>query len=169
MNADDLRIERLTRDHDLTGFSSGNHQLDSWLSRHSLTAQEMDSARTFLLADGDAVVGYFSLTMGSVQREEAPKRLVRGMPAYPVGAVLLARLAVDRREQGKGLGTLLLAEALRKAVMAGEAAAAWLVVVNAIDDKAAAFYGRHGFTPVPEHPLRLYRRMKDVRASLEAQ
>lgn len=83
----------------------------------------MDSARTFLLVDGKRIVGYFSLTMGSVLRADAPPKLVRGLPAYPVGMVLLARLAVDEREQGKGLGALILADALRKAVVAGEAAA----------------------------------------------
>lgn len=74
--------------------------------------------------------------MGSVPREDAPARLVRGLPAYPVGMVLLARLAVDRRHQGSGLGGTLVAEALRKAVAAGEAAAR-LVVVDAIDENAA--------------------------------
>ena len=161
-----LRLERLDSRHDLAGFDSGNAELDGWLRRHSLAAQQMDSARTFLLTEGGRILGYFCLTMGSVRREEAPRRLVRGMPGYPVGIVLLARLAVDRSQQGKGRGALLLAEALRKAVAAGEAAAARLVVVDAIDEVAASFYRRHGFTALPEHPLRLYRRMSDIRASL---
>jgi GNAT superfamily N-acetyltransferase len=163
-----LRLERLGAQHDLSIFASGNDDLDSWLRRHALAAQEMDSARTFILTGNERVVGYFSLTMGSVLRAEAPAKLVRGLPAYPVGMVLLARLAVDRQEQGKGLGSLLLAEALRKAVAAGEAAAARLVVVDAIDAAAAHFYERPGFVRAPEHPLRLYRRMKDVSASLNA-
>jgi GNAT superfamily N-acetyltransferase len=133
-----------------------------------LAAQQMDSARTFLVVDDDRVVGYFSLTMGAVRRADAPPRLVRGLPAYPVGMVLLARLAVDRRAQGGGLDGLLLAEALRRAVTAGEMAAARLVVVDAVDGEAARFYERHGFAGVPDHPLRLYRSMKDVRASLDA-
>jgi len=78
---------------------------------------------------------------------------------------LLARLAVDARYQGRGLGAALLAEALRKAVAAGEVAAARLAVVDALDEAAARFYAHHGFVAVPEHPLRLYRRMKDIRAS----
>ena len=83
--------------------------------------------------------------------------------------VLLARLAVNADHQGQGLGGWLLAEALRKAVVAGEAAAARLVVVDAIDAEAVRFYAHHGFLAVPEHPLRLYRRMKDIRLSLEKQ
>ena len=105
--------------------------------------------------------------MGSVLRAEAPAKLVRGMAAYPVGMVLLARLAVDQSQQGRGVGALLLGEALRKAVAAGEVAAARLIVVDAVDD-AAAFYQRYGFVRAPENPLRFYRRMKDVRASLDS-
>jgi ribosomal protein S18 acetylase RimI-like enzyme len=162
-----LRLERLAEAHDVSGFASGNAELDGWLQRHGLAAQLMDSARTFLLTRTGRVVGYFSLTMGSVRRADAPARLVRGLPAYPVGVVLIARLAVDQRNQGQGLGALLLAEALRKAVAAGEAAAARLVVVDAVDDAAVAFYERHGFIAVPEHPRRLCRRMEDVRAGLD--
>jgi predicted N-acetyltransferase YhbS len=80
--------------------------------------------------------------MGSVLRADAPAKLVRGLPAYPIGMVLLARLAVDASEQGKGMGALLLAEALRKAIAAGDAAAARFVVVDAVDDAAVAFYKR---------------------------
>jgi GNAT superfamily N-acetyltransferase len=160
------RLERLDAHHQLDRFDSGNEILDSWLQRHALAAQQMDTARTFLLVAGEELVGYFSLTMGAVLRTEAPPKLVRGLPAYPVGMVLLARLAISRHHQGQGLGATLLADALRKAVAAGEAAAARLVVVDAIDDNAARFYSRHGFVPPPEHPLRLYRRMKDIRLSL---
>jgi GNAT superfamily N-acetyltransferase len=162
-----LRLERLESHHLLETFDSGQAELDSWLRRHGLPSQQMDSARTFVLSDGGRVIGFFSLTMGSVRRAEAPRRLVRGMPGYPVGMVLLARLAVDRSEHGKGRGALLLAEALRKAVAAGQAVAARLVVVDAIDEEAVSFYQRHGFIPAPEHPLRLYRRMSDIRASLD--
>jgi GNAT superfamily N-acetyltransferase len=126
----------------------------------------MDSARTFVVVKSKLVVAYVSLTMGSVQRADAPVRLVRGLPAYSVGMVLIARLAVDRGEQGKGLGARLLADALRMAIIAGEAAAARLVVVDAINESAATFYRHHGFTS-DLGELRLYRRMKDVRASLQ--
>ncbi|MHB8296251.1 MAG: GNAT family N-acetyltransferase [Acidimicrobiales bacterium] len=159
------RLERLGPNHQLGGFHSGNEIPDRWLQVYALASQQMDVARTFVLVDAERVAGYFSLTMGSVQRAETPPALVRGLPGYPVGMVLLPRLAVDSRDQGQGLGALLLAEALRKAVVAGEAAAARLVVVDAIDEAAARFYAHHGFVVVPDHPLRLYRRMKDIRAS----
>lgn len=163
------RLERLDEHHDLSRFDSGNHHLDDWLRRYALDAQRMDSARTFLLTRGGRIVGYFSLTMGSVLREVAPAKLVRGLPAYPVGTVLLARLAVDLRDQGAGSGATLLAEALRKAVAAGDSAAARLVVVDAIDDNAVRFYERFGFITAPGHTHRLYRRMKDISTSIRAQ
>jgi GNAT superfamily N-acetyltransferase len=166
LSSDGLRLERLSADHDVEGFASGVEDLDDWLRRHALAAQQMDSARSFVVVRGQRVMAYVSLTMGSIQRADAPAPLVRGMPAYPAGMVLIARLAVDRTEQGAGLGTRLLADALRMAVLAGEAAAARLVVVDAADDSAARFCRRHGFTETLDHPLRLYRRMKDIRASL---
>jgi GNAT superfamily N-acetyltransferase len=166
VSSEPLRLERFEGQHDVSSFASGNAALDGWLHRHALAAQQMDSARTFVLTRQGRILGYFSLTMGSVLRADAPAKLVRGLPGYPVGMVLLARLAVDRSEQRHGFGAQLLAEALRKAVAAGEVAAARLIVVDAIDDNAVRFYKRHGFLPAPEHPHRLYRRMKDVRASL---
>jgi ribosomal protein S18 acetylase RimI-like enzyme len=161
-------LERLDAHHDVSIFDSGNEVLDGWLRRHAIAAQRMDSARAFVATRNGRVIGYFSLTMGSMLRAEAPVKLVRAMPAYPVGMVLLARLAVDQSQQGRGVGAMLLAEALRKAVAAGEVAAARLIVVDAVDEDAAAFYQRYGFVRTPENPLRLYRRMKDVRASLDS-
>ena len=96
VNLAGLRLERLSSDHDIAAFDSGNDELDGWLQRHALAAQQMDSARTFVLVRDTRVVGYFSLTMGSVLREDAPAKLVRGLPAYPVGMVLL-RATRDRR------------------------------------------------------------------------
>lgn len=103
--------------------------------------------------------------MGSVRREEAHRRLVRGLPGYPVGMVLLARLAVDQSEQGKGRGALLLGEALRKAVAAGEAAPARLGRRHRRVGLLVLPTSR--VRPPPDHPLRLYRRMSDIRASLQ--
>jgi predicted N-acetyltransferase YhbS len=81
-----------------------------------------------------------SLTTGSVRRDEASKRYARGMPAHPIPTILIARLAVDRRHHGRQLGSRLLTEALHLAVAVSDAAAARLVVVDPIDQSAAAFY-----------------------------
>lgn len=156
-----------TGEHDLSGFDCGNDELNTWLQSHALASHKADLARTYLALEGATVAGYVSLTTGSVRPEDAPKRLARGMPRYPIGAILIARLAVDVSYQGRHLGGRLLAEALRRAVAASDAAAARLVVVDAIDDDAVTFYRRWGFIDAPDNPRRLYRRMSDVRASVQ--
>ena len=107
------------------------------------------------------------MVMGHVRPEDAPQKLVRGVSAYPVGMVLLARLAVDGVTQGRGFGADLLAYALVLACRAGEVLAARLVAVDAIDEQAAAFYRRWGFLPIPAQPLKLYRRIEDIRRTLD--
>ena len=163
-----LRLERLGPQHDTTTFTSGKDTLDGWIRRHGLAAQDMESARTFVLVGDGSVIGYFSLTMGSVRRGDAPTRLVRAMPACPVGMALLARLAVHRLHQGEGHGALLLAEALRKAVVAGDAAAAQLMVVDPSTTQLRPSTPITGSSPYPNTPCASNRRMKDVRASLTA-
>jgi ribosomal protein S18 acetylase RimI-like enzyme len=162
----DLRLVLLTAEHDRTNFDCGNAVLNSWLVDHALASQRADLARTYLALDGIAIAGYVSLTTGSVRREDAPKRHARGMPRHPIPTILIARLAVDRGHQGRRLGSRLLAEALRMAATASDAVAARLVVVDAIDDQAAAFYRRWGFIDVPENPHRLYRKITDIRRTL---
>jgi ribosomal protein S18 acetylase RimI-like enzyme len=154
-----------TGEQDLNEFDCGNEELNSWLQRHALASHKADLARTYLALDGETVAGYVSLTTGSVRPEEAPKRLARGMPRYPIGTVLIARLAVDVSHQGRHLGSRLLAEGLRRAVAASDPAAARLVVVDAIDDDAVGFYRGWGFIDAPDNPRRLYRKTSDVGAS----
>lgn len=162
----ELRLVQLTADHDVTRFDCGNAELDGWLVDHARASQRADLARTYLAFHGDDLAGYVSLATGSVRREDAPRRYARGMPGYPIPTILIARLAVDRRHQGRRVGSRLLAEALRRAVAASDAIAARLVVVDAIDERAAAFYRHWGFIEVPENPGRLYRKIADIRRSL---
>ncbi len=161
------RLVRLSAHHDLTGFDCGNGALNTWLVDHALASDRADLARTYLALTGPTVAGYVSLTTGSVGREEAPRRHTRGMPRYPIPTILIARLAVDRRHQGARLGSRLVAEALRLALVASDTVAARLVVVDAVDERAASFYRGRGFIDTPENPLRLYRKVSDIRRSLE--
>lgn len=162
----ELRLVQLTADHDLSGVDCGNDELDVWLRDHALASQRADLARTYLVLEEEAVAAYVSLTTGSVRPETVPKRYARGLPRYPIPTILIARLAVDRRHQRNRLGSRLLAEALRRAAQTSDVTAARLVVVDAIDDDAAEFYRRWGFIAVPENPHRLFRKIRDVRQSL---
>jgi GNAT superfamily N-acetyltransferase len=165
-----VRVERLEEHHDLDRFRCGVESLDRWLIDHALTAQRQDTARTFVLIDDDdQAVGYYSLTVGSVERADAPRRLVGGLPRYPVPTLLFARLAIDESAQGAGLGMGLLFEALHRGALAAEHAAARLIAVDPIDDRARRFYQRWGFRPVEDDPGgRLFIRTRDALASFPA-
>jgi GNAT superfamily N-acetyltransferase len=108
-----------------------------------------------------------ALTAGSINRAEAPERVSHGLAAHPVGVIVLARLAVDITQQGKGLGTALLQDALRRSEQAADAIGVRAVLVHAINESARSFYLRFGFSPTVLDDLRLILIMKDLRALLK--
>lgn len=160
--------ERLTQVHDLSRFACGEGSLDSWLVGYARHAQSMRSAQTFVWHAGDGrVVAFFSLAAHLVVRADLPRRIARGSPdAIP--AVLLARLALDASLHGEGLGGELLWDALTRACSAADIAAARVVVVDAINERAALFYRHHGFVPVPDNPHRLVQKIADIKAALSS-
>ena len=144
--------ERLTNRHDLSAFSNGRHpSLDRWLKETARTSEGL-SARTYVLCltdEPNRVIGYYSLSTTLLQRAALPAaRLRQGMP-QDVPALLIGRLAVDTAYQGVGLGAGLLHDALGRCIAVSEIAAVRAVIVHAIDDEAAGFYGRYGFIPSP--------------------
>jgi predicted N-acetyltransferase YhbS len=114
------------------------------------------------------VVGYFSLSAGSVRKEESPARIAKGLASHPIGIILLARLAVDHSEHGTGLGKTLLIDALSRALTAADAIGARAILVHAIDDEAAAFYKKFGFESSPLDPKQFMLLMRDLRATLKS-
>lgn len=164
------RSEHLGVHHDLARFDSGNGTLDGWLRRAARHAEAANTGRTFVWGEpgSPAVVGYFTLAAHLVRRADVPKNVGRGSPdAIP--AILLARMALDRSLQGHGLGGQLLLDALERAVDASARAAARLVVVDAIDDQAAAFCQRYGFRGCPAPPRRLVRKVSGVAGALHGE
>ena len=161
-------VERLTGEHVVTSFDCGKAALNDWLKRFALVNQQSDAARTYVIHRGGRVVGYYSLAAGSVRKDESPARIAKGLANHPVGVILLARLAVDRREQGAGVGKGLLADAVSRALQAAEVIGARAILVHALDDDAGAFYSKFGFERSPLDPRQLMLLMKDVRATLGA-
>lgn len=161
-------IEKLTKDQDVSSFDCGKPSLNDWLRRFALANQQNDSARTYVLHRNNRVVGYYSLSAGSVRREESPARIAKGLAKHPIGVILLARLAVDLGEHGAGLGKLLLMDALSRALAAADAIGARAILVHAIDAEAAAFYRKFDFEPSPLDPKQLMLLMKDLRATLKS-
>lgn len=160
-------VEKLSKVHDLSAFDCGNERLNTWLQRFALTNLQSDSAQTFVVHRGGAVVGYYSLTAGSVRSEQVPSRVSKGLAKHPIGVILLARLAVDKREQGSGLGKALLKDALLRIMAAADTVGARAVLVHAIDEQARKFYEHFGFERSPIDEFELMLLMKDLRAESE--
>jgi len=108
---------------------------------------------------------YYTLAAGSVRRDDTPPRVVKGLGNYPVPIILLARRAVDRGEQGKGLGAALLKDAILRAAQAADIVGCRALLVHAKDQAAQAFYRRFGFESSPVNELHLYLLMKDILAN----
>lgn len=149
--------------HRLDGFDCGTPSLNDWLIRHALQAQGSGSARTFVACDGERVAGFFSLTVGQVDTPDAPDRFRKGMGRYPLPVVILARLAVDRRDQGRGIGTGLLKDAIRRTMLIADQAGIRALLAHPIDEMAARFYGRFGFETSPLRERQLLLLLKDAR------
>ena len=156
--------ERLSSDHDTSSFDCGRPELSEWLRRFALQSQGARSAATYVVHRDGVVVGYYSLAAASVERAAAPERVGKGLGRHPIPVILLARLGVDVREQGAGLGRALLKDALLRALAASEEIGARAVLVHALDHEARAFYERFDFEASPTDPLHLFLLMKDLRA-----
>jgi GNAT superfamily N-acetyltransferase len=162
-----LEILKLEGKHDLSGFDCGNPALTVWLRKFAWANQRADSAQTYVAVDGDRVAGYYALATGSVRKDESPERIVKGLANHPIGVVLLARLAVDLDQQGKGLGKALLFDALTRIEAAADIVGVRAVLVHAIDDAARRFYQYFNFEPSPVDPFQLMLLLKDLRKALK--
>ena len=144
--------DKLVAGHDLADFDSGEPALDDWLRRRALANEESGSSRTYVVCVGKRVVGYYSLTVGSVAHVDATGRVKRNMPD-PIPVMVLGRLAVDQDFQGRGIGSGLLRDAVLRTVQAAEIAGIRAILVHALSDAAKHFYQRHGFMASPINPM----------------
>lgn len=160
------QIAKLAGAHDASKLDSGSHALDRYLKIHALQSQHANIAQTYVAVTGERIVGYHTLVVGSVVYGDAPGRLTKGIPRHPVPIMLLARLAVDRDWQGKGLGAALVADAMRRALQVADIAGVRAMAVHAKDDAARRFYEHLGFEPFAGEPLTLYRLLKDIRVMI---
>lgn len=160
--------EPLGPQHDVSHFTSGVPALDSWLQGKARLNEAKGGARTYVACDGDRVVGFYSLAASAVEKRRVSSRVGRSMPE-PVPVILLGQLAVDANYQERRLGSDLLIDAAGRALAAARVIGARAVVVQAIDEAAAAFYGRFGFRPFSDRePLMLLLRISELRALLRA-
>jgi len=151
--------------HDVAGFACGKEPLDRWLQRYAGQGERRDATRTFITTgEGGEVRGYYTLVAGQVEYAEATEPVRKGLSRhFPIPVAILARLAVDARSQGQGLGTSLLDDALERVCRAAQEVAVRAVVVHAIDDAAASFYERFGFRGLSAAPRTLMVTLAELR------
>ena len=140
--------EPLAAHNQLAAFDSGVPSLDDWLKRRAAQNQASGASRTFVTCDGNQVAGYYALASSAVAPAQAPGRFRRNMPD-PIPVVVLARLAVDNTQKGKGAGRALFQYAARRAIHAAEAIGIRGMMVHALSQDAKNFYLRLGLTESP--------------------
>lgn len=158
-------IERLTTQHDRESFDCGEESLNQYLKQLARQKADRDLGVTFVLLSergSTEVLGYYTLVVGIVAGEVLPERSLKRQRTVPV--IRLARLAVDRRRQGHGLGESLLFHALHRAQLVVDMVGAYAVVADALNDRACRFYLRYGFQPLLDDPHHLYLTLNSIRA-----
>jgi GNAT superfamily N-acetyltransferase len=168
-----LVIRRLAQQDELDGFDCGDAALNNYLKRHAWTNQEKVSIGVSHVSVDEAaprtVLGYFTLAAASVPRDMLPKKHVRGLPPYDLPLILLARLAVDRRFAGRGLGHALIAEAFRISLRVADEVGCRAIITDAYRGRVG-WYARYGFVPIAGAseggPQRMFLDIRTVRAAL---
>jgi len=163
------QVRPLDKKHDRSGFDCGEPSLNIYIRERAGQHARKDISRTFVaVSPGDRIVqGYYTLATGSIKFESMPPKQRKGLPSeYPIPTAYLVRLAVDKRYQRKGLGGVLLYDAMARAVRAADDMGIHAFMVQAVSDPAKTFYIQHGFAPVEDDPLHLFVTTKVVRKLL---
>lgn len=138
---------QLKATHDLKSFSCGKTPLDDWLRQRAIKA-EGKTARTYVVCKSNIVVGYYALVTGAVSRDQLPKKITRNTPEQ-IPILSLARLAVDARAKGAGIGRGLLKDALGRVIQVSSIVGVLALLVHAKDEEAMGFYTHYGFAEFP--------------------
>jgi GNAT superfamily N-acetyltransferase len=153
--------EPLQEEHETDHFNSGVSLLDDWLKRRARSNQANGASRTYVVAEGRRVVGYYCLASGALGVVDAPGPIRRNMPD-PIPMIILGRLAVDQSAQGSGLGAALLQDATIRAAEAAAIIGIRGILVHAISNEAKGFYEYYGFVPSPTMPMTLVLSLKGL-------
>lgn len=159
-------VGKLSAADDVDAFDCGNPALNQFLQRYALINQKANSAQTYVCCVEGAVVGFYSLVVGSVDPGAVPSRLSKGLARHPVPVMILARLAVDRAHQRKGLGQALLKDALLRTAQAADIAGIRALLVHAKDEVARQWYETWEFEPSPTDAYHLFLLLKDLKSLL---
>lgn len=153
--------------HNVKVFDCGHHSLNDWLQKRAIKNAQNGASRTFVVCNNHSVIGYYSLAVGAVTRDEASGKVRRNMPE-PVPVMVLGRLAVDRHWQGKQIDAGMLKDALLRTLSVAEQAGIRAMLVHALSDEAKRFYLRHGFHISPLSDITLMITLNEARHILQA-
>jgi GNAT superfamily N-acetyltransferase len=162
--------EPIRKSHDREGFDCGEEALNEFLRRHARRSHELGGAKTFLAidnADDKTVLGFYSLSPASVAYDRTPEIVKRGLARHEVPGFRLARLAVDRKMQGHGLGGQLLLAAGRRCLLAAAEVGGVVLLIDAKNERVAAWYARYGAVPLLDAPLSLLLPLATIEAALK--
>jgi len=156
------RPEPLNDAHELNDFFCGIASLDDWLKKRARPNQVSGASRTFVVTDNHKAVGYYALASGAITVEASVGRFRRNMPD-PIPVAILGRLAIDRSQQGRGLGRAMFRDCALRVAHAADTIGIRGIVVHAISEQAKAFYQALGFEPSPAEPMTLMVTLADIR------
>lgn len=139
------QVERLSKKHKLKDFDCSNSPLNEYLKKYAMQNQNKNISNTFVVIKDEKVVGYYTLVFGAVCKSQLPNDLNQHLPNYQIPVMILARFAVDTKEQGQGLGKALLKNAILKTIQASEIAGINAIMVDAKNKKVKSFYENYGF------------------------
>ena len=148
-------VEPIASHHELAGFDCGEEFMNSWLRDKALEADRKNTARTFVFAEDRRVLAYYALSAGNIRSSRIPPELGE-MPPHPIPIFLLARLAVDKTIQGKGIGKALVKDAVKRSLVANRQVAGVCLMVEALNDLAKDFYLSLGFLVSPHKKSLLF-------------
>lgn len=140
--------------HDISAFDCGNSTLNDWLQKRALKNEQNGASRTFVVCNDNTVIGYYSLAVGAVTKEESSGKVRRNMPE-PIPVMVLGRLAVDQQWQGKQIGVGMLKDAVLRTLVVAEHAGIRALLVQALSEEAKRFYLQCGFHESPTNDLTL--------------
>ena len=163
--------EPISRRHDRKSFDCGDAAMNDFLQRYARQSHESGAAKTFLAvndADDMSILGFYSLAPGSLAYAETPELVRRGLARHDVPGFRLARIAIDLRCQGQGLGGQLLAAAARRCLRAATEVGGVVLIIDAKNDRAARWYTAYGAVPLADKPLTLVMSLATFAADLKA-
>lgn len=159
-------IEKLTVTHSVNDFDCGKLELNQFIQKYAYQNQKANNSQTYVSTYENVVIGYYSLAVGSVIHSQAPNRVTKGQPKHPIPVMILARLAVARQWQSRGVGRGLLKDALKRTAQAADIAGIRALLVHAKDEDVKSWYERFNFEPSSIDPSSLFLLLKDLNKEL---